>query len=599
MEFVDKAADRTFKENQALWDKTKFAIETNMKQDENDRKYATDIFESAFKNGNLYGVPTSQIDSLNLPDEMKTLLKGGIVRDTITAMNEYGKSVGYGDLGTRYSNDIRKGIAGGLSSADVVSSLSKSLNLPLMKAEDESKKSEFGWQNIGNGKLVRTKSDGTYEVIDGAKKSETIRSKGILSTLGNGKITGYGGAYDGGKGLDVDGTKGDPVMGFAGKVVSVIDANFASSPYGNSVVIEDADGNQIRLSHLDSLNVQPGQEIRESDLLGTLGNTGNVIPGPNGDGSHLDIRVKPAGANTEMSSRQVEQFLGSYGRGASKSGGTGVDTDYGVPIEYDRRIKSLVPTQLMNSDTERESLEANILNLHQNGIEPEDAVLAYMGVNVPPERKAKAIELIQLARGLGDELQPSFYTNISGYLSNGDVKGAEDFVMRKVDNVVKKNEGDDAVSTPSLRFAGATMKKLDSFIEKNKDKIGPVSGRFSEIEKNFVNDPEYQALKTLLTGSLADVRKYYAGSAVTETELKALRDTVGIDTTMPIQNFITALHTNFDQKKSKYDSQRSFLGIDENMGSEPSAGYMSPAPASQATQPNDEYSAWLSGGSAV
>lgn len=62
-------------------------------------------------------------------------------------------------------------------------------------------------------------------------------------------------------------------MGFSGKIVSVIDANNQSSPFGNSVVIEDADGNQIRISHLDSLNVQPGQSISATDLIGTLGNT--------------------------------------------------------------------------------------------------------------------------------------------------------------------------------------------------------------------------------------------------------------------------------------------------------------------------------------
>lgn len=103
-------------------------------------------------------------------------------------------------------------------------------------------------------------------------------------------------------------------MGISGKIVSVIDANYQSSPYGNSVVIEDADGNQFRLSHLDSLNVQPGQSVSATDLIGTLGNTGNVVAGPGGDGSHLDIRVKKSGANEEMSSKDVEQFLKTYGK---------------------------------------------------------------------------------------------------------------------------------------------------------------------------------------------------------------------------------------------------------------------------------------------
>jgi len=35
----------------------------------------------------------SEVDALNIPDEMKLLIKGGIVRDTIGALNEYGESV--------------------------------------------------------------------------------------------------------------------------------------------------------------------------------------------------------------------------------------------------------------------------------------------------------------------------------------------------------------------------------------------------------------------------------------------------------------------------------------------------------------------------
>lgn len=190
-DFVDKQADRAFKENQAAWDKAKFRVETAIKQDEAERDYYTKVFDSAFKSGNLYGIPSSQIDSLDLPPEMKTLLKGGIVRDTVTAMNEYGESVGYGDIGTRYAEKINAGIASGMSSAEVVASLSKELNLPLEKAK-EKEEGKIQWQNVGGGKLVKTLPDGSYEVIDANQKTETVNSSGLLSSLGNGKVTGYG-----------------------------------------------------------------------------------------------------------------------------------------------------------------------------------------------------------------------------------------------------------------------------------------------------------------------------------------------------------------------------------------------------------------------
>ncbi|WP_288985081.1 hypothetical protein [uncultured Flavobacterium sp.] len=41
------------------------------------------------------------------------------------------------------------------------------------------------------------------------------------------------------------------------KVDSIIDANYQSSPYGNSVVMIDENGNKVRYSHLNSIGVKP------------------------------------------------------------------------------------------------------------------------------------------------------------------------------------------------------------------------------------------------------------------------------------------------------------------------------------------------------
>jgi len=167
--------------------------------------YYKGIFDSAFKEGNLYGIPASQIDSLDMPEEMKTMLKGGIVRDTISAMNELGKSAGMTDLGTRYAEIIRSGIAQGYSSADIVASLSDKLNIPLTKPKDADA-TKTTVHNLGGGKYLVQNGD-KIEEYDANKKIQSMNSSGILSGLGNGKVTGYGGAYDGFKGLDVDGKK--------------------------------------------------------------------------------------------------------------------------------------------------------------------------------------------------------------------------------------------------------------------------------------------------------------------------------------------------------------------------------------------------------
>ena len=71
------------------------------------------------------------------------------------------------------------------------------------------------------------------------------------------------------------------------------------------------DGNTIQLSHLDNVNVKTGDRIGQFQQVGTVGNTGNVIPGPNGDGSHIDIRVTRPDGYT-IGAYEVEDYLKNY-----------------------------------------------------------------------------------------------------------------------------------------------------------------------------------------------------------------------------------------------------------------------------------------------
>lgn len=68
-----------------------------------------------------------------------------------------------------------------------------------------------------------------------------------------------------------------------------------------------------------------------------------------------------------------------------------------------------------------------------------------------------------------------------------------------MEGTIKKQVGDEFVSTPNLKFAESTLARVESLINRNKDNIGPLSGRIADVEKKLVNDPDYQALKTLLS----------------------------------------------------------------------------------------------------
>lgn len=75
-----------------------------------------------------------------------------------------------------------------------------------------------------------------------------------------------------------------------------------AKPYGNTVVMEDENGNKIRFSHLDSVNVKKDDVLWYGTVLWTRGNTWHVL-GKNGEtltpeqlaagrGAHVDIEIK-------------------------------------------------------------------------------------------------------------------------------------------------------------------------------------------------------------------------------------------------------------------------------------------------------------------
>lgn len=129
------------------------------------------------------------------------------------------------------------------------------------------------------------------------------------------------GTYEGNRGYDLAGKKWDPVpAGGNWKVKSIIDANYTSSPYGNSVVMEDENGNTVRYSHLESIGVKPWDTLGFGDIVGTRGNTGNVR-GKNGEvltaeqlkagrGSHVDVEIKDQSGRLLSQAEQVDYLKG-------------------------------------------------------------------------------------------------------------------------------------------------------------------------------------------------------------------------------------------------------------------------------------------------
>jgi LysM repeat protein len=83
---------------------------------------------------------------------------------------------------------------------------------------------------------------------------------------------------------------GTPIYAAAGGIVTVITNNGGwNSGYGNHIRIQHPSGALTVYAHLSVVNVQVGQEIAQGQVIGAIGNTGNV-KGPTGCHLHFEVR---------------------------------------------------------------------------------------------------------------------------------------------------------------------------------------------------------------------------------------------------------------------------------------------------------------------
>ena len=227
-----------------------------------------------------------------------------------------------------------------------------------------------------------------------------------------------------------------------------------------------------------------------------------------------------------------------------------------VPISYERQIKQMVPPTLMNSEVELEALNETIKQLYKAWLDVEDAVLTYLWFNVEWTNKQNALSYINVWRNLGEDLPDNYYATISNYINKWDEKGADKYVSNIVEDKAKKRYWDDLITTSKMNMILSDTIQLNKLISQNPEKIWAFDGRVTQFMKKFKDYPEMQKLNTLLTMKQADVRKYFAGSAVTETEMKALEDFIWGNIKMTPNNLVTILNTIKDRTEKEYLSQR-------------------------------------------
>lgn len=154
-----------------------------------------------------------------------------------------------------------------------------------------------------NGVLVDTR------VLSSKQISEPVKEVVIVGTLklpnmasgdgGSGKyffpiteskayISAYMGDGRGHKGMDIAAPRGTEIYSAcAGEVIKVVTSGWGGG-YGRHVMVENEDGNVCMYAHMSytALDIAVGDEVKEGQLLGYVGSTGNST------GNHLHFEVR-------------------------------------------------------------------------------------------------------------------------------------------------------------------------------------------------------------------------------------------------------------------------------------------------------------------
>lgn len=176
--------------------------------------------------------------------------------------------------------------------------------------DDEVLQEIYDLQSFNNEGQTSIKTD-VSKIKDGSK---------VVTSIGGGTATGIQGGSSAWKyGFDfvLSGGKGAKVPAPVGG--EVVFAGNAKTP-GNQVRIRMPNGEEMWISHLDSINVKKGQKITAKTIIGTQGNTGLVLNNKgqklspaevaSGRGTHLDITMKKSDG-TYYTSQEVASLLGT------------------------------------------------------------------------------------------------------------------------------------------------------------------------------------------------------------------------------------------------------------------------------------------------
>lgn len=237
-------------------------------------------------------------------------------------------------------------------------------------------------------------------------------------------------------GIDIDGAIGDLLQS---NVKGKVTRKGSDSKSGNYVYVMDDTGLQHFYAHLDSISVAVGDIVDVGTKLGTIGNTGNVVSGSGGDGSHLHYGVK--------------------------KGDTWID-----PTSYAQSARSGVQTSSQTKASSGSSTQNAVWNFFKNKGLSDVAVSAIMG-NMQQESgfNSSAVNKSSGASGLAQWLG-SRKTGLNSYASS---KGTEwTDVQTQLEYMWKELNGSESKSLKVLQQQGLSVSDMTKLFENAFERSG-------------------------------------------------------------------------------------------------------------------------------
>ncbi len=341
---------------------------------------------------------------------------------------------------------------------------------------------------------------------------------------------------------------------------------------GNAVPMTGKDGEPIQFKSQVAEAAKPvkiGEDAKGRDIMGVYNaQTGKYEP--------LTYGVGGVSAGV----------AGGVGGGVRSTVGTGEKLTKITEIDAARLVNIIDKGPKSDEDVDR----AKTI-LEEAGGDFDKALLAYSGFKLDDSKKELGLQALEAMQAAG--LNPRDFTNmetVAKNINSGRLDKAYEIIEKAAFNTETgkaiKISGQDA----DYRSAMKSYERLRDMMEKNKDKFGVLSGRIANVQKSIVGDYDLQKMLSEMTATFANLRKNYAGSAVTESELKALEDYVSGSNKEPLKNVIAKIETVMQRVDDEYNSSRETLGLPRIEKIEQvknrSGAYVKPATAPAAPAPS-------------